>query len=86
MATRVARLQLMNINSVTGRPYLRVSPNEFLPVKGVLSFRTEHRVIEDPNLPNSTGYPTVEEYLNRESGDGLRPVQVDQTMVITTDD
>lgn len=83
MATRLANLQLMNVNPVTGEVYQRGSGP--LPIKAALSFSTEHRIIEDPNLPNTEGFPDLDTYLQLEAVDGFHPVQVDQTLVITTD-
>lgn len=85
MATRVANLQLMNVNPTTGEVFLRADPISDLPIKGALSFDTQHRIIEKASLPNTTGFPTLEDYLDLEAGEGFHPVQVDQTLVITTD-
>jgi hypothetical protein len=85
MATRVANLQLMNVNPVTGEVYQRGAPQGSLPIKAALSFETQQRIIEDADLPNTAGFPTLENYLQLEAGDGFRPVQVDQTFVITID-
>lgn len=85
MPTRVANLQLMNVNPVSGEVFQRSDPAGSLPIKGVLSFDTEHRIIVDDTLPNTAGNPTIKTYLDLEAVDGFKPVQVDQTFVITTD-
>jgi hypothetical protein len=44
---------------------------------------SEIRVNPDTDLPNTIGYPTIAEYLNREAADGMLLAHLDQTYVIT---
>ncbi|MEM3097453.1 MAG: hypothetical protein QXU32_01870 [Nitrososphaerales archaeon] len=43
----------------------------------------EHRVIEDPTIPNTTGNPTIKAYLEAEDAAGLKLVYMDQYTIIT---
>jgi len=47
---------------------------------------TEIRVMEDTDNPNTSGYPTVKDYLTLESGDGFKFAHMDQTYLITQED
>jgi hypothetical protein len=65
-----------NGNVTEGEP----SPNQDLLVT---DFTTEHRVVHNPNVPNSDGWPTMEDYLVAEARDGFIPVHIDQYMIVT---
>lgn len=43
----------------------------------------EFLVIPDSTIPNSTGYPTVKEYLEAEASDNFVLSHLDQTTIIT---
>lgn len=44
----------------------------------------EQRILPHAGNINTNGYPTIETYLTREDASGLHPVQVFQSMVITS--
>ena len=50
----------------------------------VPEFTSEVRVMENSNVPNSDGWPTIETYLMAEAQDGFTLSHIDQTMIITT--
>lgn len=79
----VATVGLFNVNSITGEVYHRTDPAIPLPIKGALSFNTEHRIFENPLIPNTAGNPTIDDYLVLEGDSGFIPVKTDQTRVIT---
>lgn len=52
-------------------------------IKQQLSSSLEHLVIEDAEVPNSSGYPTVAEYIKLEAADNYVISHIDQTMILT---
>jgi uncharacterized protein YmfQ (DUF2313 family) len=47
------------------------------------NLNTQERVTQNNNKPNTTGYPTLEEYLNREAADGYQVKIINQSYVVT---
>lgn len=45
--------------------------------------RIEHLIIPDSQIPNSSGYPTIKEYLELEAVSGYELRHLDQSFVIT---
>ncbi len=45
---------------------------------------SEHRVIENPNVPNSEGNPTIESYLNLEDDDSFFIKFIGVNMIVTS--
>ena len=93
--TQLAFLALMNVNPISGDVYQRGGSSKKVDgsndqdlqnnqIKTVLIFDTEFRVIKDPDNSNTEDNPNLKTYLEREAVDGRIPVQVDQTLVITT--
>lgn len=78
--THVAELGLFQVNSLTGEV---IPPGSPLPIKGLASFSTEFRLIEDSEIPNTIGHPTIKEYLRREAEDDFEFRYIDQTNVVT---
>lgn len=70
---------------------VRIAPNGTLynasdtnkSIKEALTFETSHRVLPDALIPNSAGYPTIQQYLTLEATSGFQPVQVGQYFVVT---
>jgi hypothetical protein len=54
-------------------------------IKEHLTRGLEHRILRDPDNPNTNDFPTINEYLAREAADGFVVVQVAQTFIVTTD-
>lgn len=52
----------------------------FREVSGASS---ELRVLEDDSIPNSAGYPTIDDYLAAEAADEFTMLEANQSMVIT---
>lgn len=48
-----------------------------------LSFDREFRVLENSNVPNSVGSPTLETYLSLEAAAGFIPNHISQSLVVT---
>jgi hypothetical protein len=48
-----------------------------------LEFTTEHRVLPNPNVPNSANTPSIEDYLIAEAADGFEPKYIGQYMIVT---
>jgi hypothetical protein len=70
---------------------VRIAPNGTLynasdtkkSFKEALMFETDHRILPDASIPNSAGYPNIQQYLNLEATSGFQPVQVAQYFVVT---
>jgi hypothetical protein len=73
-------LGLFHVDAV-GNVYQRGTDGK--TIKEVLVFQTETRVVENADLPNTAGYPTVKEYLEREAGDDFQLKEVNQSFVVT---
>lgn len=43
----------------------------------------EMRIISDDDVPNSTGSPTIKDYLTEEDASGFDLVHMDNTMIVT---
>jgi hypothetical protein len=54
-----------------------------ISVSDVSHFSEELRVMQDPNISNSSGYPLISDYLNAEVADGFLFAHMDQTFLIT---
>ena len=52
-------------------------------ISQVLSGGSEHRVIQDATIPNSTDYPNVSTYLQSEADDDYVLQHMDQNMIVT---
>ena len=52
-------------------------------IKQQLTASMEHLIIEDASIPNSSGYPTVKQYLEDEAADDYVLSHIDQNKVIT---
>lgn len=90
MSIHIAQIALVQIDSVTGLPFVKESSNlnkyTSLPANAVTrirDFSTEHRILPDVTNPNTAGYPTVPDYLTLENVGGYNLAHVDQTYVIT---
>jgi hypothetical protein len=80
LTVHVASFRLMNVD-VNGNP---IDKNDKSTSISQLSYtRMETLVIPDSSVPNTTGYPTIKEYLEREATDGFKLNHLSQTMVIT---
>lgn len=78
-------MHYVNIGLVTvglnGTPVDKNDPSTTF--NDVLSSSTEPRVLPDPNIPNSAGYPTIKQYLEDEAGDDYVLKYMDQYIIIT---
>lgn len=82
IVTHVASLNLFQVDTNTGEVYQRGrAPGR--AIKQNLNFDTQHRIVVDPDIPNTAGNPTIKDYLVLEAGDDFEPVQIFQSLVIT---
>jgi len=81
VSVHVAAMGLFRINQSTGRIY-QVGKDS-VTIKEALSFVEEHRLVDDPTIPTTSGNPTIRGFLELEAAAGFEPVQVDQSMIIT---
>lgn len=81
---RIARVGFFAINKMTGQKVDKNSPST--TINDVLMTEHQHRVIEDlVNAPNSSGNPTVADYLKLEATQDYVVYHMDQTMIVTYD-
>lgn len=74
----VVRVALTPVSSVGS-----VLDKNTATIKQMMTADTDHRVIEDASIPNSTGRPTVKDYLILEAADDFRLQYMDQNTVVT---
>lgn len=77
----VAHVALRKINSVSGDVLTKDNTTETL--KQHMQFDLQHRVIEDANIPNTSGSPTVDDYLAAEAAGDFVLQHMDQGMIVT---
>jgi len=77
-----AEIGLVQIDPVSGRVYQRGHGGN-LTIKEVLVFQTEHRILVDNALPNTSTNPTIKEYLELEAADDFQLKTVNQSFVVT---
>lgn len=78
--THYAELGLVQV-SPNGRVYQRSQGN--LTIAETLVFNTEHRILVDANLPNTSTNPTIKAYLELEAADGYQLKTVNQSFIVT---
>ena len=49
----------------------------------VISSSSEHRVLVNAAVPNSAGFPTIDDYLLAEAAQDYIPYHIDQYMIVT---
>lgn len=76
------RVAYLNLFKVSGNSVLGENPT----IAQVANSSSEIRVIEDPLLVNTTGNPTIAQYLALEAVDTFKLQHLSQTMVITYKD
>lgn len=52
-------------------------------ISDMLNIQHESLVIPNANIPNSAGYPTVQDYLSLEANSGYQLLHIDQNIIIT---
>jgi hypothetical protein len=77
MAARVAYIKPTPVLNGT------VIDKETATIGEVMRSNTEMRIMPDDSLPNTSGSPTIQEYINLESGSGYKVVQITNTAIIT---
>ena len=77
-STHVAELTIVPID-----PVGNVVDKNKVSIARMMTASSEIRVLPDAALANTTDYPTVKDYLNREAADGYVLAHLDQTYVIT---
>lgn len=76
----VARVGIFNVDT-QGNILKKDDPS--VTIKQMLTANTDHLVIEDAAISNTTGYPNVEEYLALEAADSYVVSYMDQSMIVT---
>jgi hypothetical protein len=71
--------------AVGGKPAGTVLDKNTATIAEMTKANTEIRVIPDPAVPNSSGSPTMEDYLDAEAGAGFNPIVVNNTSIVTSD-
>ena len=81
VVVHVVELGLFHVDGVTSEVYQRGRASR--TIKQNLNFETQHRVVVDADIPNSSGNPLMKDYLVAEAADDFEPVQIFQSMIIT---
>lgn len=76
----VARVAALNVDT-TGNVVKKDDPD--VSLRQQLQTRIDHRVLEDVAISNSTGNPSVKDYIEAEAGDDYVVHYMDQTMIVT---
>lgn len=80
IGVHVARVGVFNVDA-TGN-ILRKDDAD-VTIKQQLTSSIEHLVIEDSSVSNTSGNPTVAEYIRLEAADDYVLAHIDQTMILT---
>lgn len=78
MQVHVAELTLIQ-KTAAGSIKRRVE----MTIEEALTASTEIRLIDDSDIPNTSGYPTLRGYLELEAADNFQLTHLDQSYVIT---
>lgn len=76
----VARVAVLNVD-MAGNVVKKDDPS--VSLKQQLQTQIDHRVLEDSAIANTTGNPSVKDYLEAEAGDDYVLQHIDQTTIIT---
>lgn len=76
----IVRTGIVNVDAM-GNVLRKDDPS--ITIKQQIATESQHRVLEDANIPNSVGYPTVKRYLELEADDYYVLRHIDQTTIIT---
>jgi hypothetical protein len=79
MAVHVARIGMVHVT-----PTGAVKTHANMTIGEAARSSSEIRVLPNPSIPNSVGYPTIEDYLTAEDTAGFSLRHLDQTFIITT--
>lgn len=81
MAIHNVSVNLININPITRQAIDKNTAT----IKEMLNSQLEMRVMPNPSIPNSSGYPTLQEYIALEEDDGFFLVEGNHvtTVIIT---
>jgi hypothetical protein len=80
----IARVGYFAVNKHTGQVINKNDPAT--KISDVLQTEHQHRIIVDTtNAPNSTGSPTVDDYLRLEAAQDFVVYHMDQNMIVTYD-
>ena len=79
MPVHVVNVQLVNVDS-NGTVIVNKADST---IAQVMTSNTDRRIAPNPNVDNSDGWPTIEDYLNLEDNDGFRLVHMDQYIIVT---
>ena len=77
----IARVGIFNVDQ-TGSRIDKNDPNT--TIQQLAATRQEALAIADSNLPNTTGYPTIKDYIQAESNDGFELQYMDSSFIITS--
>jgi hypothetical protein len=90
MSIHVANVTLMHVDSVTKAVFTKDGSKikDFTTVKVDTvnmprTYSTEHRLVPDASIPNTSGAPDIPTYLAAENAGGYKFVHMDQTYIIT---
>ena len=78
MAAHVVYIGLVQVNGVGG-----IVDKYNATIAERINASSQPRVIPDAAIPNSAGYPTIEDYITSESDDGYAVVSLTNTTIVT---
>lgn len=79
MAIHVANIGLTQVT-----PSGTVKSRANMTIKEAITASTEHRIIPNPSIPNTSGSPTIADYIVLEEAAGFGLAHIDQYFVITS--
>ena len=70
---------------ITQTPVLNGIPidKESATIKEVINSDTEMRIVPDASVPNSSGKPSIKEYIELENAAGFKLGSITNTMIVT---
>jgi len=76
-------LHIARVSLIPASPSGSIVNKNNATIQEVLNATQEPRIIQDDNIPNSTGNPVIKTYLEAEENSGFYLVHIDQYMIIT---
>lgn len=76
-------VHVVNVGLVQVTPTGEVKRKDSMTIGESVQASTETRVLPNDSVPNSQGYPTIEQYLTSEDGDGFQLRHMDQYFIVT---
>lgn len=76
-----ANIAFVAVSTLTGKVVNKDDPNT--TIADVMNTEHQHRIVYDPDIPNSANSPSIKDYIQLEANAGFKVSHIDQTRIIT---